>query len=119
MLMLKSARKAKGYTQAEVAAVIGISQNGYSQWENGARRIDKDSLSKLADLFGVSTDYLLGRTNDKKPPVKDGRQSADAKDGKTQIALDLMDRLTPENQAKAQDYIDLLLARQEADEGKQ
>lgn len=60
MLRLKEARKAKGLTQVEVAKIIGISQNGYSDWERGRNRVDAVSLNRLADLYGVSTEYLLG-----------------------------------------------------------
>ena len=59
---LKTLRKQKGLTQSEVAKFIGISQNNYSYWENDKVKIDNTSLQKLADFFGVSTDYLLGRT---------------------------------------------------------
>lgn len=59
---LKTARKAAGLTQAEVAAQIGISQNAYSYWENGKVKIDNESLVKLARLFGKTTDYLMGIT---------------------------------------------------------
>lgn len=58
---LKAARKAKGLTQSEVAKIIGISQNGYSYWENGKAKIDQQQLIKLAELYGVTTDYLLGK----------------------------------------------------------
>lgn len=137
MLMLKSARKAKGLTQAEVASKIGISQNGYSQWENETRRIDKDSLLKLADIFDVSIDYLLGRTEKilneehagcinlaniqsrsdktlgkKEPPVGDERPNADVRAAQLRLADDLYDRLTPENRAKADSYLAYLLAEQ-------
>lgn len=60
LLRLKEARKAKGMTQVEVSKIIGISQNGYSDWETGKNRVDAVSLNKLADLYGVSVDYLLG-----------------------------------------------------------
>ena len=60
LLRLKEARKAKGLTQVEVSKIIGISQNGYSDWETGKNRVDAVSLNKLADLYGVSVDYLLG-----------------------------------------------------------
>lgn len=60
MLRLKEARKAKGLTQVEVSKIIGISQNGYSDWETGKNRVDAVSLNKLTDLYGVSVDYLLG-----------------------------------------------------------
>lgn len=57
---LKTARKAAQLTQAEVAAQIGITQNAYSYWENGKVKIDNESLVKLSNLYGVSTDYLMG-----------------------------------------------------------
>lgn len=60
MLRLKEARKAKGLTQTEVSRIIGISQNGYSDWETGKNRVDAVSLNRLAELYGVSVDYLLG-----------------------------------------------------------
>lgn len=57
---LKAARKAAGMTQSEVAKIVGITQNGYSYWENGKAKIDNESLAKLSRLFGVSIDYLIG-----------------------------------------------------------
>lgn len=60
---LKLARRAKGLTQTEVARAIGLTQNGYSYWENGKAKIDRDQLLKLAALFEVSVDYLLGNTD--------------------------------------------------------
>lgn len=60
MLRLREARKAKGMTQIEVSRIIGISQTGYSDWETGKNRVDAVSLNRLAELYGVSVDYLLG-----------------------------------------------------------
>lgn len=57
---LKAARKAKGMTQVQVAKYIGLSQGSYSEWESGKTRVDSVSLSRLADLFGTTVDYLLG-----------------------------------------------------------
>lgn len=61
MSKLKVARKAAGYTQAEVAAHIGLSQPQYSAWENGRSRIDHISLARLADLFRCTVDALIDR----------------------------------------------------------
>jgi repressor LexA len=58
---LKELRKKKRLTQAELANIIGISQNNYSYWENDKVKIDNASLKKLADFFGVSIDYILDR----------------------------------------------------------
>lgn len=60
---LRAARKAANMTQAEVGKVVGVSPNGYSYWESGKVKIDHESLEKLAALFDVSVDYLLGRTD--------------------------------------------------------
>ncbi len=65
---LKEARRAKRLTQVEVAKYIGITQGGYSGWESGATNIDSDSLARLAELFEVSVDYLLGKTDQANAP---------------------------------------------------
>lgn len=70
MLRIKEARKAKGLTQVEVAKMIGISQNGYSNWETGRNRIDMNSLMKLAAIFGVTVDYLLGEGKEKSHGIR-------------------------------------------------
>ena len=57
---LKSLRKQKGLTQVEVAKRIGISKAVVSSYEITDRRPSLESLVKLAKLYDVSTDYLLG-----------------------------------------------------------
>ena len=60
-MRLKEARKSAGLTQKEVATVVGVNQNTYSYWENGKTKIDSESLAKLSELFGVTTDFLLDK----------------------------------------------------------
>lgn len=60
-MRLKEARKSAGLTQKEVATVVGVNQNTYSYWENGKTKIDSESLDKLSELFGVTTDFLLDK----------------------------------------------------------
>ena len=64
---IRSLRIDNGYTQKQIAAYLGISQNTYSQYEIGVLNYPVDALIKLAELYGVSVDYLLGRTNVKEP----------------------------------------------------
>jgi len=64
---IRSLRIDHGYTQKQIAEHLGISQNTYSQYEIGALNYPVDALCKLADLYGVSVDYLLGRTPVKAP----------------------------------------------------
>ena len=48
--------------QRELAALLGMAQNTYSQYENGVIEWTAPLLVKLADYYDVSVDYLLGRT---------------------------------------------------------
>ena len=64
MIRLKILRTEKGYSQKDIAQLLGITQQAYANYERGARQADYDTLNKLADIFGVSVDYLLGRTDD-------------------------------------------------------
>ena len=67
---LKEIREDKDYTQNIVAKYLGISQVVYSRYETGLRIIPVDTLYKLADFYQVSLDYLLYRTDDRKPYPK-------------------------------------------------
>lgn len=49
--------------QTDVAKYLGIAQTVYSRYERGFQTIPVEHLIKLADLYNVSTDYLLGRTD--------------------------------------------------------
>lgn len=60
MNRLKELRKSRNMTQTDVARIVGIGQSGYSFWESGRSKIDDASLRKLATLYDVTVDYLLG-----------------------------------------------------------
>lgn len=62
-MKIREARKKKGFTQMKVAKLLGVNQNTYSYWENGKTKIDHFTLAKLAEVFEVSTDFLLGIEN--------------------------------------------------------
>lgn len=61
MFRLRELRKSKGIKQEDLCKALGISQGNLSNWENGRYEADNRSLKKIADYFGVSVDYLLGR----------------------------------------------------------
>jgi transcriptional regulator with XRE-family HTH domain len=67
---IRNLRIDKGYTQKQLGEYLGISQNTYSQYEIGVLNYPIDVLIKLADLYNVSIDYLVGRTSTKKPYPK-------------------------------------------------
>ncbi len=71
---IRNLRIDNSYTQQQIADYLNIKQNTYSQYETGALNYPVDILMKLADFYGVSVDYLLGRTDVKKPyPKKEGK----------------------------------------------
>ncbi len=63
MLRLKELRTKKRISQVKLALDLGMNQNSISRYENGEREADYKTLIALADYFGVSVDYLLGRTD--------------------------------------------------------
>jgi len=68
--VIRNLRIDKGFTQKQVAEYLGVKQNTYSQYEIGVLNYPVDVIIKLADFYGVSTDYLLGRTDVKEPYPK-------------------------------------------------
>ena len=58
---LKKAREKAGLTQAQAAIAIGVSDGTYKNYEQGKREPNGDKMVTIANLFGVTTDYLLGR----------------------------------------------------------
>jgi len=58
---LKTLREENLLTRAQLAEKLNVSVRLISYWENGQRECDFDMLIKIADLFSVSIDYLLGR----------------------------------------------------------
>ena len=59
---LRTLRNEKGETQAQVAAQIGIAERHYQRFEAGVNLPGVENLCALADHFGVTLDYLAGRT---------------------------------------------------------
>ena len=60
---LKNLRIEKHLRQDQVARLVNVEKSSISMYENGMRQPSYITLVRLADVFNVSTDYLLGRTN--------------------------------------------------------
>ena len=63
---IRDLREDNDKTQTEIANYLGMKQPQYYRYENGLRDIPSDVLIKLADYYNVSTDYILGRTDNPK-----------------------------------------------------
>lgn len=90
MTRLKELRQQKKVNQSEIAEVLHVKQNTISNWENGKTEISNGDAITLAEYFGVSVDYLLGR--EEKTP-SDGNLSEGEK-----MLLDLFNRVPEEKQ---------------------
>ena len=62
-MKLKELREENGLTQFDVANILNVKQNTYSQYENGKRQLPIDVLIKLAKFYNATTDYILGLEN--------------------------------------------------------
>lgn len=60
---IRNLREDNDMTQAQVGAAINVPQRTYAYYESGQRMIPPHVLCALADLYGVSVDYLLERTD--------------------------------------------------------
>ncbi len=61
---LKRLRRDKGVTQDFICAILKVSRNCYASWEQGRTEPNIDMLTKLANIFECSIDYLVGRENE-------------------------------------------------------
>ena len=112
--ILTSLREERGIYQKELAAILKVSVGTISNYENNIHFPDQDALLQLADYFGVTVDYLLGRTS--------YRYSLDTLNeeyapGMTVAELvDIIQHFSPQNTASFLDYIELLQLRQKAED---
>ncbi|MBE6708391.1 MAG: helix-turn-helix transcriptional regulator [Ruminococcaceae bacterium] len=70
---IRDLREDRDLLQKDIAKLLNCSQVCYSRYESGKRDIPTDVLIKLADFYGVTTDYILGRTDktENNVPVRD------------------------------------------------
>lgn len=62
---LQSLRKKSGYSQEQLAEMLGLSRQAVSKWESGQGKPDVDNLIRLAEIYQVSADFILfGRQTD-------------------------------------------------------
>lgn len=67
--VLRSLVDHSGKTQKEIALTLGLSQQRFNFYVNGTREPDAEVLVSIADYFHVTTDYLLGRSEQKEKPT--------------------------------------------------
>lgn len=88
---LKQLRQEKHLKQEQVALLVGVTKSAVSSWELDMRQPSYEALIRLADLYRVSTDYLLGRENHRAIDLS-GLTAAEAT-----IICDLVSSMTAKN----------------------
>ena len=101
-MQLKQLRTSKKMLQKDVAALLGIDRTTYVKYESGASEPNYETLLKLAEIFGVSTDYILGRDEKKPAPISESELDAEL--------IERLCNLTPEEKAKVDAFVQGLLA---------
>ena len=71
---IRDLREDRDWNQTKVAEYLGVRQTTYSKYELGKLPLPVAVLLKLSDLYGVSVDYLLGRTDERTPYPKSRHQ---------------------------------------------
>lgn len=71
MNRIRELRTAHGWKQEELGAKIGASRSTISKYETEDRQLDPSTICTLCDLFGCTSDYLLGRTASPEPVISD------------------------------------------------
>jgi transcriptional regulator with XRE-family HTH domain len=90
---IKQLRFAKDMSQGDLAKALHVAQTTVSQWESNDRKPSIDTLSQIADYFGVSTDYILGRTDIKTEHIIKAPPELESA-GVEKVAIDGRDYLT-------------------------
>lgn len=103
---IKEARERAGYSQKELAEIIGVAQNTLHGYESGKHDPKSELLSLIADACNVTVDFLLGRTVDEKetPPAISDEEQLDNE------LIDRLCSLTPEELEKVDAFVQGLLA---------
>ncbi|NLT97602.1 MAG: helix-turn-helix transcriptional regulator [Christensenellaceae bacterium] len=66
-MRIRALREEANILQADLAKHLGVSQATLSNWERGEYQPDTETLKRIADYFDVSLDYLLGRSDVRRP----------------------------------------------------
>lgn len=104
---LRQLRKEAGLTQADVATKLNIKRETYTRYETGTINPPSDMILSMAKIFEVSTDYLLGSSDDPTPPnKKDSSESEESPEVKEMF--EKIKKFSQKNLDRVIDYIDYL-----------
>lgn len=104
---IKEQAKKKDKNLKEIAVAIGLSENVIYKWTTQSP--NSETLEKVADYFNVSTDYLLGRTDN--PKVNNGDSVEQNSDEDILVTAHMRDDLSEEELEEVRQYIEFLKSK--------
>lgn len=102
---IEELRKDFGMSQASLGKLLNVSQQAVAKWEKGIAEPDSNNIARISKLFNVSTDYLLGLTDNPTPSKKEYTEQ-------DELNYELS-KLTEEKRKKAESYIKFLKTEEE------
>lgn len=107
MIRLKELRLQKRLKQSELAEVLHVKQNTISNWENGKTEISNADAIAIANFFGVTVDYLLGRSEEKTP------SDEELSEGEREL-IELVSQLTDDEIKQIAQFIQFLVSQRKS-----
>ncbi|AVV51410.1 helix-turn-helix domain-containing protein [Leptospira santarosai] len=101
---LKELRIQKGFSQENLAKIVGLHKNHIGRYERGDSQPTADKIRKLADALGVSGDVLLGNTTQDQAKIQIG-------DRDLLNLFSEVDKLSTEDKEKVSDFLDAFLMK--------
>lgn len=105
MNRIKELRKGKKLTQVKLCQILNIAQPTLSGYETGTFEPDNITMAKIADYFGVSIDYLLGREEPQGTPPAQALTDAEKK------LMELIGEMTDEEVDELSNFIDFIISK--------
>ena len=119
--------KQRGISAAKMMSELGFSSGLYSQWKSGKQKPSREKLDKIADYFGVSIDYLLGKDatisqiskNEEKEQKNNDTDNSDIPSDSLALNIsdseltDILNRLSDKSLSELESYLDYLLWKQD------
>ncbi|PFZ03795.1 transcriptional regulator [Bacillus pseudomycoides] len=101
--IIKKLRRKKNITQEQLGNAIGVSKMAISYFEKGKKAPGRETLEKIADYFNITTDYLLGRSDD--PELTEYESKVVTEEGNNIIKL--IETLPKEERQKAWEQLEM------------
>ncbi|WP_313563582.1 helix-turn-helix domain-containing protein [Ruminiclostridium cellobioparum] len=112
-LRLKELREEKRLLQKDIAKLLNITTSAYGFYEQGKRDPDTEVVRLLADFYSVTSDYILGLTDNKKQHIQKNNN-----DDSFKLLLKKIENLSDESKKELEKYVDLLNIKDGIDKSK-